>query len=151
MHFDQLADQVFNGEVAFLNVLGGPMRHGDRGFTQFEHLAALAHESNAQHAYFLCFLDGQHHVFGISAGTDGKENVFGFPKCLNLACKDSVVSVVVRVGGKKRAVRREREGRKARPLAGGVQSASEFRRHMLTIGCAATVSAEQELAALAKR
>lgn len=151
MHFDQFADQVLNGEMALLNVLGRPMRHGDGGFAEFEHLAALAHESDARHADFLGFLDGQHNVFGISTGTDGEEDVFGLPECLNLACKDSVVPVVVRIGGEKRAVRREREGRKTGSLASGVQSAGEFRRHMLTVGGAAAIAAEQELAALAKR
>ena len=150
MHFDQLADQVFNRKVTLLNVLRGPMRHGDGGFTEFEHSAALAHESDAGHAYFLGFLDRQDNIFRISAGTDGEEDVFRLSECLNLACENSVVAVVIRVGGEKRAVCRESQGRKAGSFAGGVQPAGEFRRHMLTVRCAATVSAEQELAALTK-
>ena len=150
MHFDQLADQVFNRKVTLLNVLGGPMRHGDGGFTEFEHSAALAHESDAGHPNFLGLLDRQDNIFRISAGTDGEEDVFRLSESLNLASKDSVVSVVVRVGGEKRAVSRERKGRKAGSFASGVQSAREFRRHMLTVGGAAPVSAEQELAALTK-
>jgi len=82
------------------------------------------------------------HVLGVSASTNAYQHVARIGKGVNLSLEDSIVSVVISIGGKKRGVGGQSDGWEAGPITVSAQSVKKFGRHMLCIGGASTISAD---------
>ena len=90
-------------------------------------------------------VDGPDHVRRVAAGADADQHVARPAERLHLPREDPVEAAVVGVGGQERGVGRQRDRRQPRPLEVLRQPADELGGHVLAVGGAAPVAAEQQL------
>ena len=109
--FDEHAEDMLQGEMRLLDVLGDIRRDDDVVVAQWTHeAAAVAGEADGGDADYLGLGDGSEQVLRVAGGRDGEEDVAGLGECFQLAGEDVVEAVVVAGGGEDGGVGGESNG-----------------------------------------
>ena len=144
--FDHGAVDVFEGEVALLDVGGGGGGDDDVVVAEVAHLAAVvAGEADGDDVHLAGLMDGVEDVFGVAGGGDAEEDVAGLADSFDLAGEEVVEAVVVAGGGEDGGVGGEGDGAEGGAVDG--EADDEFGDEVLGVGGGATVTGYEELVA----
>ncbi len=143
---DEHAEDVFEGEVGFLDVHGGVGWDDDVDVGEFLHDAAVvAGVGDGVEAEGAGDFEGLDAVFGVAGGGDGEEDVAGLAEGFDLALEDVVEGVVVADGGEDTGVGGEGNGAEGGTVDG--EAGDELGDEVLGVGGGATVAADEEFVA----
>src|SRR5579862_917799 len=136
---DEHAEDVFEGEVGFLDVHGDAGGDGDEMVGEFAHLAAAcAGEADCGDLHLAGLFEGVEDIRGVAGGGDAEEEVAGLAECFDLAGKDLVEAEVVAACGEDGGVSGEGDG--AESGAGVGEADDELGDEVLGVGGGASVT-----------
>jgi len=143
---DEHAEDVFEGEVRFLDVHGDGGGDDDVVIAEIAHLAAtVAGEADGGEAGFAGLFEGLKDVGRVAGGGDAEEDVAGLAEGFDLASEDLIEAEVVGAGGEDGGVGGEGDG--AEGGAGVGEADYELGDEVLGVGCGASVSGDEEFVA----
>ena len=146
MAFDEHAEDVFEGEVGFLDIHGDGGGDDDVVLAEVAHLAAaVAAEADSGEAGSAGLFEGVEDVGRVAGGGDAEEEVAGFAEGFDLAGEDLIEAEVVGAGGEDGGVGGEGDGPEGR--AGVGEADDELGDEVLGVGGGASVAGDEELAA----
>lgn len=142
--FGNLAQEVPNQDVAFLNACGDGRRHADPNVAKALQLAPVV----ACHRYDLhpnaaCFFCSANNAQAVAAGAKGDQDVTFPTMCLDLARIDLFEAVVVGNRSERGSIGVEGESRQRFTFF--LEAADELGGEMLSIGSGAAVATEEDL------
>jgi hypothetical protein len=144
--FHEHAEDVFEGEVGFLDVHGDGGGDDDVVVAEIAHLAAArAGEADGGDAGFAGLFEGVEDVGGVAGGGDSEKDVAGLAEGFDLAGKDLIETEVVAAGGEDGGVGGEGDG--AEGGAGVGETDDELGDEVLGVGGGASVAGDEELVA----
>ncbi len=147
---DQVAKDVCNHNVDFLNASGRPLRHMKVMTYRRAELSAVASgQTDGRQAQLARSRHGRTYVRRIAARRDRDGYVSRASESPDLPHKYLVEAVVIPDRGEDGGICREGDRGQRTPFAR--ESADHFRRNVLRIGCAATVAKNEDLVALTQR
>ena len=142
---DQQAEDVFEGEVGFLDVHGDGGGDDDVVVAEIAHLAAaVAGEADGGDVHLAGLFEGSEDVGGVAGGGDAEEEIAGFGDGFDLSGKHCIVTEVVGAGGEDGGVGGEGDGAKGGAIMG--EADDELGDEVLGVGGGATVAGDEELA-----
>ena len=143
---DEHAKDVFEGEVAFLDVHSGGGGDDDVVVAEIAHLAAaVAGKADGSEAGFAGLFEGLKDVWRVAGGGDAEEDVAGLAEGFDLAGKDLIETEVVAAGGEDGGVGGESDGAEGGASVG--EADDELGDEVLGVGGGASVSGNEEFVA----
>ena len=140
--FDEVADDVLDGQVGFLDMLSIVAGNADTDVGQLaQSSTGGAGETDCRNPNRFGYVDRTDYILRRTAGADSEEHVAGFAEGLHLAGEDAFEIEVIGIGREKRRVGGEGDGRQTGTDEIWRQSAGEFGGHVLTIARATAVAA----------
>jgi hypothetical protein len=141
---------MFDREMRLLDVLCVGTRDRDGDVGQGGKLTVGSGQDHGAESVDPGTANGTDHIRRIPTGADPDQDVAGSPESFDLPLENAVESTIVGIGSQERAVGRQRNRRERRSLERLCQPTHELSSHVLTIGRAAPVPADQNFARGAK-
>ena len=143
---DEHAEDVFEGEVGFLDVHGDGGGNDDVVIAEVAHLAAaVAGEADGGEPDFAGLMEGVEDVGRVAGGGDAEEDVAGLAEGFDLAGEDLVEAEVVGAGGEDGGVGGEGDGAEGGAVVG--EADDELGDEVLGVGGGASVAGDEEFVA----
>ena len=143
---DGHAEDVLEGEVAFLDVHGDVGGDDDVVIAEVPHLTAAASaEADGDEVHLAGLMEGLEDIGGVAGGGDAEEDVAGLTEGFDLTREDAIEAEVVAGGGKDGGVGGEGYGAEGGTVGG--EADYELGDEVLGVGGGASVAGDEEFAA----